>query len=84
VAYRTDDGHAALQRLGSDIRRARYRVGLSQAALAELVGVHQTTILRLEYGRMPDSRLIIYARVREELGLDGGRIHELDEDHSDP
>jgi transcriptional regulator with XRE-family HTH domain len=77
LAYRSDGGRAALERLGADIRQARYRARLSQAALAGLVGVHQTTILRLELGRSPDSRLIIYARIREELRLDGGSVHAL-------
>jgi transcriptional regulator with XRE-family HTH domain len=68
--FRGDEDVAAVERLGEDVRRARLLTGLSQAALAARVGVHQTTILRLEHGRAPGTRVVIYARIREELGMD--------------
>jgi len=74
LAYRGDEREDALARLGEDIRRARLRAGMSQATLAAKVGVHQTTIHRLEHARIPDSRLIIFAHIRDVLDQLGCRL----------
>jgi len=74
LAYRGEDREDALVRLGEDIRRARLRAGMSQATLAAKVGVHQTTIHRLEHARIPDSRLIIFAHIRDVLDQLGCRL----------
>jgi len=39
------------RRLGRRLRRARQRVGLSQAALAELLGTSQPSVCAVEHGR---------------------------------
>jgi DNA-binding XRE family transcriptional regulator len=68
------DLEGSLRSLGEEIRRCRIRRGMSQATLGARVGVHQTTILRLEHGRMPNSRLAISARVH--CVLEMGREHD--------
>lgn len=45
---------ALLQRFGIELRRCRLAAGLSQVALAERSGVSQSTISRLEDGRIDD------------------------------
>lgn len=42
---------AKLVEIGKTIREARERVGLSQAALAEIVGMHRENMIRVEKGR---------------------------------
>ncbi|TCO57303.1 helix-turn-helix transcriptional regulator [Actinocrispum wychmicini] len=58
---------------GATLRRLRKRAGLSQPALARRVFVNQSTISRLETGRLaPDARLAV--RVDAVLDADGALI----------
>lgn len=41
-----------------NIPALRKRLNLSQAGLAELLGVHQTTIMRIEGGRPPSKPVL--------------------------
>jgi transcriptional regulator with XRE-family HTH domain len=61
------------ERLGHRIARQRRVSGLTQAELAELVGVQPETISRLETGKRSVS-MGMMALVSESLGLD---LHEL-------
>lgn len=42
---------AKLVEIGETIREARERTGLSQAALAEKIGMHRENMIRVEKGR---------------------------------
>ncbi len=42
---------AKLVEIGETIREARERTGLSQAALAERIGMHRENMIRVEKGR---------------------------------
>jgi DNA-binding XRE family transcriptional regulator len=44
--------------IGGSLRQARHRAGLSQRQLEELSGVDQTTISKLENGRLVSLRLV--------------------------
>jgi DNA-binding XRE family transcriptional regulator len=46
-----------MELLGGWIREARVRAGMTQAQLARLAGVHQSTLSRLERGRLDGLRL---------------------------
>ena len=46
-----------MELLGRWIRDSRTRAGMTQAQLARLAGVHQTTLSRLERGRLEGLRL---------------------------
>lgn len=43
--------------IGETVRRGRRAAGLSQRRLAALAGIHQSTVSRLESGRLPCLRL---------------------------
>jgi transcriptional regulator with XRE-family HTH domain len=58
------------KRLGTYLRRARAKSGLSQAALAEQVGVRNTSILRLERGEFSNPRPELLEGIADTLGLD--------------
>ncbi|MBF6606677.1 MAG: helix-turn-helix transcriptional regulator [Chloroflexi bacterium] len=59
----------ALVRIGADVRQARYAAGLSQQALADRVGVAQSTISRLERGCAPGVGLWVIAATMATLGF---------------
>ena len=61
-------GRRQLEALGARLRAARLRRELSQAALAEKVGVHVQTILKLESGN-PATSLATMLRVLKALGM---------------
>ena len=61
-------GQRQLEALGSRLRAARLRREMSQAALAEKVGVHVQTILKLESGN-PATSLATMLRVLKVLGM---------------
>ncbi|WP_257309729.1 helix-turn-helix domain-containing protein [Geothrix fuzhouensis] len=61
------------KRLGQRIARQRRAAGLTQAELAEKVGVQPETISRLETGKRTVS-LRVVATISESLGLE---LHEL-------
>jgi transcriptional regulator with XRE-family HTH domain len=58
----------ALEELGSAVRDARQRAGLSQRHLEALSGVNQSAISRMERGRVPGMRLDKLARIAMVLG----------------
>jgi len=58
---------AGLRHLGFIIRSARLRLGYSQRQLERLSGVDQTTISRLENGRLRSLRLVRLAALFEAL-----------------
>jgi transcriptional regulator with XRE-family HTH domain len=72
MAKRTPPSNLAARRqleaLGARLRAARLRQELSQAALAERVGVHVQTILKLESGN-PATSLATMLRVLQVLGM---------------
>lgn len=72
MAKRTPPTTRAAQRqleaLGERLRAARRRRDLSQGALAELVGVHVQTILKVESGN-PTTSLATMLRVLQVLGM---------------
>jgi transcriptional regulator with XRE-family HTH domain len=74
MAKRTPPSNLAARRqleaLGARLRAARLRQELSQAALAERVGVHVQTILKLESGN-PATSLATMLRVLQVLGMAG-------------
>jgi len=57
-----------LRRFGVELRRCRLRSGLSQVALAELSGVSQTSISRIENGTAPAASVFKLVRIGEALG----------------
>ena len=61
-------GRRQLEALGARLRAARLRRELSQAALAEKVGVHVQTILKLESGN-PATSLATMLLVLKALGM---------------
>jgi transcriptional regulator with XRE-family HTH domain len=61
-------GRRQLEALGARLRAARLRREMSQAALAEKVGVHVQTILKLESGN-PATSLATMLRVLKALGM---------------
>lgn len=60
---------ATTDAFGRSIRDRRQRLGLSQSALADVVGVNRRVIGELERGK-PSVQLTIALRVAEALGLD--------------
>lgn len=60
---------SATKSLGRRIRERRGELGLSQAALADVVGVNRRVIGELERGK-PSVQLQIAIRVAAALGLD--------------
>jgi len=61
-------GRRQLEALGARLRAARLGRGMSQAALAEKVGVHVQTILKLESGN-PATSLATMLLVLKALGM---------------
>ena len=61
-------GRRQLEALGARLRAARLGRGMSQAALAEKVGVHVQTILKLESGN-PNTSLATMFLVLKALGM---------------
>ena len=63
----TDDNELAethgLRAIGRGVRRARLAQGLSQRQLGWRVGLNQSTISRLETGRLRTMRMLTLARV---------------------
>src|SRR5262245_34408486 len=69
------------QRLGRQVRRVREFVGLSQGQLAEMAGVSQAAVSRLEAGRGLATPLLLLMKVYVPLaralrGLDPGMLNE--------
>ena len=58
----------AVTRLGRNIRTARQNRGLTQAQLAEQVGISRSTLVYLEHGK-PGAAIAIYLTVVSALGL---------------
>ena len=53
-----------------DFRAFRFRHGLSQAALAQALGVGRHLIIEIEQGRSPPSRLLLLALAAHAAGLE--------------
>ena len=53
-----------LIRIGAEERQRRQRAGLTQRALEALTGIDQTTISKMERGRLPGLRMHHLARIR--------------------
>lgn len=60
---------AKLVEIGTTIREARMQVGISQAALAEKIGMHRENYLRIEKGRL-NVTIETLMRIAIGLGLD--------------
>lgn len=56
--------------LGDEIHRARRQAGLSQAAVARAVGVHRSTVGRIEHGQIPGVSIDLMGRLCGAVGLD--------------
>jgi HTH-type transcriptional regulator/antitoxin HipB len=78
-------GARTSKQIGAIVRRARRRAGLTQAELAERVGLRQATISKLEAGE-PATRLSTLLDVLAALGLEividergKGSVRDLEE-----
>jgi transcriptional regulator with XRE-family HTH domain len=58
-----------MELLGRWIRESRRQAGMTQAQLARLAGIHQTTLSRLERGRLEGLRLHRLAAIIAVLDL---------------
>jgi transcriptional regulator with XRE-family HTH domain len=58
---------AMLRRFGAELRRCRSVSGLSQGRLADLSGVSQSSISRLERGKAPYASLQLIVRLGEAM-----------------
>jgi transcriptional regulator with XRE-family HTH domain len=63
------DAQTLLHRLGSAVRDARQRRGLTQAALAKLAGLPRLKVIQIERGEASVS-IGAYANVASALGLE--------------
>ena len=74
----TDDNQLAeaygLRSIGAAIRRGRLGQGLSQGQLGARTGLHQSTISRLETGRLRTMRMVTLARLIGVLRLGADRL----------
>ena len=61
--------------LGELVRHLREEAGLSTRKLAELSGVNQSNISRLELGQAPRSTMSSLTRIAEVLGVDPRRLY---------
>lgn len=61
--------------LGELVRKLREEAGLSTRKLAELSGVNQSNISRLELGRAPRSTMSSLTRIAEALDVDPRRLY---------
>jgi DNA-binding XRE family transcriptional regulator len=64
-------------RFAAGIHAARQHSGLSQAMLARLVGLHPSTIGRIERGQLKNMRATTVARLAEVLSLDLDKLFDL-------
>ena len=58
-----------MRRFGMELRRCRLQAGHSQSSLAELSGVSQSTISKLERGMAPRAALRMIVQMSATLGL---------------
>jgi DNA-binding Xre family transcriptional regulator len=72
---------AGLRLLGAQVKRARYARGWTQRRLEEVSGVDQTTISRLENGRLINLRLVRLAALAG--ALDGAWWFDVGESSED-
>lgn len=71
-----------LQKLGSEIRKKRRAVGLTQAQLANSAGVSRTTLNQFERGLVPDLGVRKVLSLLEQLGLTLA-VHPANKDQRD-
>jgi transcriptional regulator with XRE-family HTH domain len=62
--------------LGELVRKLRVEAGMSTHKLAELAGVNQSNISRLELGQAPRSTMSSLTRIAEVLGIDPARLYK--------
>jgi transcriptional regulator with XRE-family HTH domain len=67
----TGDGSELQAHFGKTVREARQKAGLTQAALADLAGLTQQYIARIEAGQI-NPTLATMAAIARVLHLDGG------------
>ncbi|MGC2168294.1 MAG: helix-turn-helix transcriptional regulator [Acidimicrobiales bacterium] len=65
--------HPAQVELGRRVRAERHRLGISQMALADLVGLHFSFVSEVERGE-PNLSLSSLLRLAEALGVDPGKL----------
>ena len=70
-AHKTDDCHMAV--LGTNLREARKRLGLTQEQVAERSGVHSTEVSRIEGGKR-DPKVSTLERLARAVELKPGRL----------
>lgn len=66
------DDHA-MARLGTNLREARERLGLTQEQVAERSGVHATEVSRIEGGKR-DPQVSTVIRLAEALEVEPGEL----------
>lgn len=69
--HRTDDGRMAS--LGTNLREAREKLGLTQEQVAERSGVHATEVSRIEAGKR-DPQVSTLRRLAEAVEVKPGRL----------
>lgn len=70
MPYQRPEGErdrALLRRFGVELRRCRLYAGLSQVTLAQLSGVSQSTISRIERGKASSAALIKLVRLSDAM-----------------
>lgn len=70
-AHRTDD--CSMAALGTNLREARERLGLTQEQVAERSGVHATEVSRIEGGKR-DPKVSTLERLAKAVEVKPGRL----------
>jgi transcriptional regulator with XRE-family HTH domain len=71
LAHRTDD--CGMGALGTNLREARERLGLTQEQVAERSGVHATEVSRIEAGKR-DPKVSTLERLAKAVEVKPGRL----------
>jgi len=69
----TEGGSELQAHFGKTVREARQKAGLTQAALADLAGLTQQYVARIEAGQI-NPTLATMAAIARVLNLDGGDV----------
>lgn len=64
-----------LRRIGTNVKTARTKAGLTQECLAEIVGIHWQTVSYIENGKFPVS-IITFAKLSQALEISTNRLLE--------
>ncbi len=70
-AHKTDD--CSMSALGTNLREAREKLGLTQEQVAERSGVHATEVSRIEGGKR-DPKVSTLERLAEAVKVKPGRL----------